>query len=73
MTKQDVIEQLCKMMGRSWETIDPNGHEACDCVCNEHGDREYHNAGHALEFMEEAVSDAIAAYHKRQERSERSE
>ena len=57
-SKQEVIEQLCKMMGRVYQEIDPDAKEPCDCVCRDAV--EYRNAGHALEFMEEAISKAIA-------------
>lgn len=60
--KQEVIQQLCKMMGRAWSTIDPNAHEPCDCVCGREG--RYQNAGHALTFMEEAISEAIARHER---------
>ena len=57
--KQQVIEQLCKMMGRVWAVIDPDAHEPCDCVCDQKL-TSYQNAGHALTFMEYAISEAIA-------------
>lgn len=60
--KQEVIEQLCKMMGRAWDCIDPNGHNPCDCVCKDTGLTNYQNAGEALTFMEEAISEAIARH-----------
>lgn len=56
--KQEVIEQLCRMMGRVWQEIDPDEKEPCDCVCRNKGS-DYQNAGHALEFMEEAISNAL--------------
>jgi hypothetical protein len=61
VTKHEVIEQLCQMMGRVWQTIDPYAHEACDCVCRDTG-VQYRNAGHALEFMENAISVALAKH-----------
>ena len=60
----EVIEQLCKMMGRVYSTIDPYAHEPCDCVCQDKGLNSYQNAGHALTFMEEAVSAAIAMHER---------
>jgi hypothetical protein len=64
--RQEVIEQLCKMMGRVWQTIDPDAHNACDCVCKDTG-RDYRNSGEALEFMERVISEAIAAHEQRRD------
>lgn len=55
-----VIEQLCKMMGRVWEAIDPMGHFTTDCVCKPRDD--YRNDGVALELMEEAISALVGAF-----------
>ncbi len=62
MTRDEVIQQLCGMMGRVWSCIDPDAHHPCDCVCRNKGMWNYQNAGHALEFMEKAISEAIANY-----------
>lgn len=64
-TKDSVIKQLCKMMARVANTIDPYAHEPCDCVCRDRSSREYRNSGKALTFMEQALSDAIIAYGNR--------
>lgn len=58
--RKEVIEQLCKMMGRVWQAVDPNGHSATDCVCKPKDD--YRNEGVALELMEEAVSALVGAF-----------
>ncbi len=70
MTKQEVVEQLCKLMWRAYATIDPGAREPCDCVCRDTG-MAYQNAGHALTFLEEAVSEAIAKRERSVKRKKR--
>ena len=58
--RKAVIEQLCKMMGRVYNAIDPNGHEACDCVCKAKPD--FRAGEHVLEVMEQAISALVGAF-----------
>jgi hypothetical protein len=56
--RMEVIAQLCRMMWRVSEHIDPESHNPCDCVCRVRSD--YRNSGEALAWMERVISAAIA-------------
>ncbi|WP_146644895.1 hypothetical protein [Labilithrix luteola] len=63
MTRDEVIEKLCGMMGRVWSEIDPNSNDPCDCVCRNKQIFPYRNSGEALAFMQKAIDEALRARH----------
>lgn len=71
MDAQEVIERLCKLQAEVWEAV-CNPAESADCFCGKGGfwhcegydgtfDGGYRNSGKALEFIERAVREKIAA------------
>lgn len=71
LNAQEVIERLCKLQGEVWNQIS-TGLDSADCFCRNGGfwgsetyggtfEQGYRNDGDALEFIEEAVREKLAA------------
>ncbi len=69
MTRDEVLERLCKLQADVWQALDPEGSGAADCLCMTSGfwyldsyrnnPRNYRNDGEALDFIESAVRKAL--------------
>ncbi len=73
MTRDDVIERLCKLCSEAWRAAVPDASEPNDCVCTKryegqlavcdmHGgspEEYFRHGATAIEFMETAVREAI--------------
>lgn len=68
---QQYIARLCKLQAEVSEAIDPAAHRPADCFCGESGYwpllrvENYRNDGHAIDFIENAVREAIDVYQEK--------
>jgi hypothetical protein len=60
MTKDEVLERLCDMLFKVWESFDPNAHEPNDCFCPKANPTlRFQTAAQPLRWVESLVSDAL--------------